>query len=507
LHLALKHASYFINSSVPSTQPVTAHKLTHLIKVDNYGWQNHLHPRPSFSLSIARKKWKSTTQVRYNTLVDEAWSRADFLARPLGPAWPVKAQPHMAASPSRLVIVAGNLLYSYAYSEVHSENEVPGIYYEGWCNLSGRSSRRDATAVIFAPEDPTHTTIYVGFEDGIIQRIKIIPNSSTSQLSLLWDPNYRFDFNGGDLVESLSTSCGDLLLSFTSLGHATLTNTSTLAQSQLTIKARSWSSYLTPTFAAFGTSSHTPLVVHDILETGELSPTPSAYLHPKEKNAVYGICAAPPSSPWGASPQILVSGWYDGSVRIFDLRDSASASYAYPLPTTSAPSSTEPWENNTSSSSSPTRALRPTLTLSDPFSDDALYSVSSGGGSGAHIAAGFARHSVVSFWDVRSPRTSGWGVHAPGNDPSPVYSLILESSRLFGATQARPFLYDFGAVNERWHRAIEETYPPDLGTTMWRNGNASGSGSYGGHKKDAVMHPLRGTMGFYVTKYNHQRRW
>jgi hypothetical protein len=38
---------------------------------------------------------------------------------------------------------------------------------------------------------------------------------------------------------------------------------------------------------------------------------------------------------------------------------------------------------------------------------------------------------------------SGWSVYAPGNDRSPVYTVILESSRLFGATESRPFVYDF----------------------------------------------------------------
>jgi hypothetical protein len=82
------------------------------------------------------------------------------------------------------------------------------------------------------------------------------------------------------------------------------------------------------------------------------------------------------------------------------------------------------------------------LTLANSWSIEPIYSVSSGGGAGSHIAAGSARHSLVSFWDVRSP-AGGFSVHAPLNDPSPVYSLILESSRLFGVTQSRPFVLDF----------------------------------------------------------------
>lgn len=34
-------------------------------------------------------------------------------------------------------------------------------------------------------------------------------------------------------------------------------------------------------------------------------------------------------------------------------------------------------------------------------------------------------------------------MHAPGNDRSPVFSVQLESSRLFGVTEMRGFVYDF----------------------------------------------------------------
>jgi WD40 repeat protein len=125
----------------------------------------------------------------------------------------------------------------------------------------------------------------------------------------------------------------------------------------------------------------------------------------------------------GSSPQILVSGWYDGQVRCYDLRSSSRVSAATNSDQTPAP-------------------LLPVLSLFDPLSVEPIYSISCGGGSSSHIAAGSARHGVISFWDLRFPR-AGWSVYAPGNDPSPVYSVILESSRIYGATQSRPFVYDF----------------------------------------------------------------
>jgi hypothetical protein len=128
------------------------------------------------------------------------------------------------------------------------------------------------------------------------------------------------------------------------------------------------------------------------------------------------------------------------------------------------------------------RASRaPTLTFADPWSFEPIYAVACGGGGAAHIAAGSARHSVVAFWDVRAA-ARGWSVHAPGNDVSPVYSIILESSRLFGATQNRPFVYDFGPA------VRPETYP-----SLPRTRGADGL-SY----KNGWDH-----VGFYVTKYDH----
>jgi WD40 repeat protein len=233
------------------------------------------------------------------------------------------------------------------------------------------------------------------------------------------------------------------------------------------LDTRAWSALLcasasTP-FAAFGTSSDTPLTIHAITRAG-ISPTPTLTLRASKgrdnddsdsdssdferPTAVYGIASAPPASPWGASDQIVVSGWFDGLVRVHDMRASRV----------------------------------PTLTFADPWSFEPIYAIACGGGGGAHIAAGSARHAVVAFWDVRAA-TRGWSVHAPGNDVSPVYSIILESSRLFGATQSRPFVYDFGPDVSR------ETYPSLPATRGKKDGLAY---------KKGLEH-----IGFYVTKYDH----
>jgi len=208
-------------------------------------------------------------------------------------------------------------------------------------------------------------------------------------------------------------------------------------------------------------------VVHNI-QSSELAETPFAILASGstdellKQSAVYGISGAPLSSPWGASDQILVSGWYDGLVRVHDLRSSSRARTA-DIPGGPAP-------------------LLPVLSVYDPWTFEPNYCVSCGGGSSSYIAAGTARHSVVALWDVRNP-ADGWSVHGPGNDSSPVYSVILDSSRVFGVTQSRPFVLDFGPD------AKEETYPS-------LNFN---------HRDEGLKKRDKSGLGFYVTKYSHGR--
>jgi len=150
------------------------------------------------------------------------------------------------------------------------------------------------------------------------------------------------------------------------------------------------------------------------------------YADRRSRDAVLAMSDPPPY--FGSSGQVLVAGWMDGVVRVYDLRSSRRFSSSK----TSA---------DGSSTSVPT--LAPVLSVYDRTSRG-IGTVTSGGGAGCCIAASSLMDSLVSFWDVRSPREV-WSVHAPvTKDPSPVYTFAMESSRLFGATQRRPFIYDFG---------------------------------------------------------------
>jgi WD40 repeat protein len=429
-------------------------------------------PRPSKSLAKSLSLWRPLAQVKYHTLSDKSWEKQRFVARPLSRSWKGKLQPLLAINESRLFVAAGHTLYSYAFTPSEAEGTTPSISFEASYQLSQQDAPRgDITSLACVPDGGSDRTLFVGFENGELERLRI-PPCNPGQVDLPIDGDgppssassrTSFHHHDGELVEVLAVS-GDILLSMSTNGKAGLLDLSSPTPSlphMIDLDTRAWSALLSTSastpFAAFGTSSDAPLTIHAITPT-TISPTPTTTLRASEPQgdpdherptAVYGISAAPPASPWGASDQIIVSGWFDGFVRVHDVR----ASHA------------------------------PSLTFSDPWSFEPIYAVACGGGGGAYIAAGSARHSVVAFWDVRSA-TRGWSVHAPGNDRSPVYSIILESSRLFGATESRPFVYDFGPSVK------PETYP-SLPSTCTR-------GKDGLSFKKGLDH-----IGFYVTKYNH----
>ena len=384
-----------------------------------------------------------------------------------------KLQPALAINRSRLLVGAGNTISSYAFTFT-KVGDAPGIVFEGAFTTSQRlQAHRDITSMATVEDGGRDQTLYVGFADGALERITL----PISQQSLQNQPSHidsscreKNYFHSDDIVESVSSD-GSYVLSLSAGGTAVFMNLSSAEPipELLELDSRGWSTHISARssnpYAVFGASSADPLTVHEIRPSG-LSPTPSAILtsavsseRPRQ-SAVYGIAAAPPSSPWGHSDQIIVSGWYDGPVRVHDLRSSKRTPSGDPC----CPA-----------------ALLPVLSVFDPWLFEPNYSVSCGGGSSSYIAAGTARHSVVALWDVRNP-SAGWSVHAPGNDSSPVYSVVLESSRLFGATQSRPFVLDFG---------------PDLREDTYPTLKLSHRDEEGLKKRDKTG------IGFYVTRYDH----
>lgn len=175
------------------------------------------------------------------------------------------------------------------------------------------------------------------------------------------------------------------------------------------------------------------IAVHPI-SPSSLSPDPLALLAPRSSssqphrrkavNAPYAMCAPSPASPFGSSPNIILSGWYDSHVLVHDLR----------VPTTSS-------HFDSSSQASPT-PLSPVLSFHDRFTDSAVYSLGMGGGSGSHIVAGMASHGILEIFDARNPKRS-WGLYSPGKTSASVYQLHVEGSRIWGLTD-RLFVVDMG---------------------------------------------------------------
>ncbi|KAL4073078.1 hypothetical protein V8B97DRAFT_1869364 [Scleroderma yunnanense] len=450
-------------------------KLMHAV-VNEFGWSIYLrmHQRQSFTLHSARRRWSSLAQVRYNTLADHSWSRAQFIARPLCRSWPGNLQPVIAVSFSRLLVAAGVVVYSYGIRASFTEGHGTRLVYEGSYSftLGPGLPERDVTSIAFLSDGTGDRTVSIGFEDGCVEQFYLPPHrASTWRQRIIVGrvPSKALHYHDKDVV-SLSSSLNSLL-SFSSWGSVAFSDLSSPSASLSTLQlgVRSWSSHLcmmaSSPYAVFGitcTTHPTPLLLHHIIPSGILSTASLLLDSPRHRpSAVYGIAKTPPSSPLGSPDQIIVSGWYDGAVRVHDLRAGEGAA-----------------------SSGQGTTLNPVLTLQDPWSPEPVYCVSCGGGSASFVAAGTARYSVVAFWDVRRP-TKGWSVHAPGNDSSPVYSLVLESSRLFAATQSRSFVYDFGPG------VTKDTYPSIPATDN--------------RPIDRQLRPRDDGIDFYVLKYNHNR--
>ncbi|KAH9480308.1 hypothetical protein JR316_0006906 [Psilocybe cubensis] len=487
--------------------------------VTEYGWSLYLHnhPRPAPSLTAARAHWCPHTRVRFDALTDAAWSAAlaqapalaSFIARPLSRTWAGKLQPVLALSPARLVVAAGSTLYSYAFGASGTgESAAPRVYAEGAVSLLKTPERpRNITAITFVEDGAQDRTLDVAFQDGSVERVYLTPTSDDSGSSLSFTRYTLPPIPHSDFIESFSAhSTTQLSLSAngTASLHSTTSPSPSSPTSSISLATRSWTALLSLTsstpYTAFGSSSRTPLAVHALSSTGALLPRPLALLHtartadlPADRlpsSAVYGLARGPIGAPWGASPMVLAAGWYDGKVRVYDLR---AADRCSPFPFSSSPSSPLS-TSRTPTPTPPPAPLRPMLTLADRWSPEPIYALACGGGGGAaHIAAGTARHSVVAFWDARAASVPvsyldassgagsssfdvhanatavgtsgvnvngtdksaaqgqpqpqmpgrGWSVHAPGNDASPVYALALESARVWGVTQSRPFVYDF----------------------------------------------------------------
>ena len=395
--------------------------------------------------------WRERARHAYQTNLH--WASRNFTSWILNTQWRSRYHSALALSSTTLAVAAGNTIYTYSISQGGVQEDL-AIQVHRDCLPA-----TDITGLAFLPNLGATRQMLITDMSGRVMRIRADGGTTSfpdgrPRLSGRWYGNStfasqtaRYDHQHG-AIKALSTS-GSMALTISATGSLSFFNASTpwVHPSTYHSQKTGWTCHLqleasTP-FAATGLQSGASII--PIRPSGfDPSTAPLARLgKPKDPCPVYAISAFLP----GASPDIVATGWYDGKVRVHDLR----------LPPASAESTSSP-----SPSSLPgSPVLKSVLTLSDPWrSFDAIYSLSARGvpsASGNHshhyITAGSAQHSVVAVWDVRSPRC-GWSVYAPGGDRSPVYALVTEGSRIWGTTQSRGFMLDFAGGRYTQGRAM-----------------------------------------------------
>ena len=390
-------------------------------------------------------------RARHAYLTNLHWASRDFTSWVLNTQWRSRYHSVLALSSTTLAVAAGNTIYTYSLSQRDVQEDLAIQVHRDSLPAT------DITGLAFLPNIGATRQMLITDMSGCVMRIRLDVGATSSEarprLNTRWygkstygSQTARYD-HPREAIKALSTS-GSMALTISTTGLLSFFNASTpwVHASRYHSQKTGWTCHLqleasTP-FAATGLQSGASVV--PIRESGFDSTTqPLARLGgSKDPCPVYAISPFLP----GASPNIIATGWYDGKVRVHDLRLPPACAQ-----TTSAPSPASPLSGPP--------LLKPVLTLSDPWrSFDAVYSLSargvpspSGNHSHHYITAGSAQHSVVAIWDVRSPPV-GWSVYAPGGDRSPVYALVTEGSRVWGTTQSRAFMLDFAWGNASGHR-------------------------------------------------------
>ncbi|EJD48552.1 hypothetical protein AURDEDRAFT_150960 [Auricularia subglabra TFB-10046 SS5] len=394
--------------------------------VHEHGWGSYrrlkVDEAASPSMRAVYPQWTDKTCAVHLHLADRAWQRRRFKAQALCTPWPAIFHPVMATSPSRMAVVAGNALLTFAFGkQPRYELEPSNIALETRVALphaTSRDGKRDLIGASFIPDrEGQDRTLIVALGDGTVERLYL---PAVNHAAPAHDPSRVVRTGsyerGPKGLTALATS-GQLTAVLSRSGSAALyrANAPWQRPSLLTLpgtrRGRSWCVHFAPdaSYVAFGRSHvDAPLALHAIHPDGDiaLDYTSLPGAPPGRGAAVYAMA--------NMTPHVLLSGWFDGNTRAYDTRAPPTAG--------------------------------PTLVLRDPWTPDAIYSVAAAGNK---VAAGTARHGMTALFDVRMPR-GGWSVYAPGRaESSPVYGLALEDARVFGLTRTRAFVVDFspGARN------------------------------------------------------------
>ncbi|CCA67617.1 hypothetical protein PIIN_01445 [Serendipita indica DSM 11827] len=397
------------------------------------------------------QRWQSLTwgqRARESHLINAGWVSRRFLGRNLNAPWRSKHLPIVALSPSRLVVAVGHMVTSYRFDYDHTR-QASAVKCEGNFVVFQDEPTFDITGLTFLPDGGKNEMLLVSSLNGTLVRVQLplgIPQQkhSTNQRRRQSQPPFlqahrtaSYPVGNGSLRALASQ--GNTAIALTSTGTLHLLNAATpwIPPNQLATGNTSWSTHLQLTaslpYTAIGTAKN--VSIYDV-EQGMLSRKPRAILSgPGRETPVFCIGEYLPGGP----PELITSGWYDGKVRIHDLRCSTR-------------------QRKTSDSEPP--SLVPVMTLSDPWrSFDPVYSLAARAQMSDesererdritglphqhhYVIAGSAMHSVVCLWDVRNPSDS-WSTYVASGDRSPIYSLKAEGSRIWGATQHRAFVMDF----------------------------------------------------------------
>ncbi|PVF97638.1 hypothetical protein CPB86DRAFT_415169 [Serendipita vermifera] len=429
------------------------------------GWKDfcyaHHCSTPSVSRRWATLSWNQ--RARETHLINNAWSTSRILGRPLTNRWRHKYHSVLALSANRLIVAAGNTISSYTFGYGH-QNRTSTVGHEANYTVFRADSDFDISGVEFLPDGGADQTLLVSNVVGELIRIKLSPSAGEGGASeVVRTAQYRID-SKPDSIRSL-TSNGNIALALGASGKATLINTASPWTSPVTttISKVGWSAHLelgsSSPYAAFGTHEH--VFIHDI-SGGRLSEKPTNILgRPVGDTPVYCVGQFLP----GGRPDLIVSGWYDGKVRVHDMRSSRRAG---------------PIETSKGNAPSP---LAPVMVMADPWrAFDAIYTIGARGpvadesnGANArfggvsnqshYLTAGSARHSVVCVWDIRNSK-AGWSVYGPGGENSPIYSLKVEGSRVWAATQGTAFVLDFGPeASQTAFPRVSDKIPRNLPST------------------------------------------
>lgn len=406
--------------------------------IADYGWptyaRRHLY---SYAITNWRRfdRLSSVGLVRECAIIDDSWENFRHISHEDVVIFPGRTMPvlKLQEDTKRLIVAGGSSLSTFTFPG-HAAQPVEETYLRP-------SSYRDSNGRLLndwigrtATDDVTSIACIEGTGDFILSHVSgLLQKCRVEQPSAGGRPYVRSlcrYTHSKRTIQAIDCSKSGLLASVASHrgGIVSLYRTASpwLEATTWRVTQKPWSVLLDPSvtrprWLAVGEAGPSPCHLYELGQDGlpVNRDDPTSLLGNSSSTAVYGFASPPQGSPLGDSGQTIISGWYDGYVRIHDLRQ-------------------------------PSRM--PTISMTDSFADSPIYSVDGGGGAGYTVVGGTARHGLIRVWDVRKASENtktGTSIFGPGKDSSPVYGLQMEHDRLFGVTDRRAWMMKFGEPSTR----------------------------------------------------------